>query len=190
MRYSELIESAQELEEARGSDDIFQEALWWFERWVSGSITDPDWDYGKPCSLDVSRAMEVIAERIGNQNSVGKTLYRYIIVPEKEARQIYRTKLLQPHEWTFQSFTEHADKAQAIGEEINLPMQGQVAVIVGVKPPPNLVMFGMSDIKRAKRRDGVSGTFMRLADWHHQGEVIVRMTQPLPVETVKPIRYK
>lgn len=177
MRYSEITE------DRAPAPEHIDEALWWVCRYVTGSLNDPDWDWGEPTHLNVTQAMEIVGRYVGNQSSVGKPLYRYLKLSKPKAMELQQTMTLMPRKLGFQSFTEHGEEALQIGRDIH--PDSKLDTLVCAEVPPDQVMFGMSDLKRASRLPGVSDLYMQLEDWHHQGEVIVRVSGPLKLIDVQ-----
>lgn len=171
------------IEGVQSAPENIDEALWWVSRYVSGSLGDPDWDWGSPTKLNVTQAMELVGRYVGNQSSVGKPLYRYLSLSKPKALMLQQSMLLMPRKLGFQSFTEHGEEALEIGRDIN--PDATLDTVVCADVPPSDVMFGMADLKRARRLPGVDDLYLQLTDWHHQGEVIVRVTGPLKLLDVK-----
>ncbi len=172
--------------EAAPAPNELDEALWWVIRYVSGSANDPEWDWGNPNEFDMNSAMEYAARYIGNEKSSNIPLYRYIVVPKKVAMEMQETKLLQPNNLAFQSFTfKGVEAAKEIGEEIvwHKP-KGHVGIVVSVTPPAPLVLFGVEDVKRQQRKQGIGELYLQWQDWEHQGEVLVKVTKPLKLDSV------
>ncbi len=160
------------------------EALWWVIRYVSGSLTDEDWDWGKPTKLDINSAMALASRYIGNRKSINRPLSRYLLLDKNTAQKLVKSKMLPPYEHSFQSFTTHGFKeAVEIGRDIAFGRtKGKVEVVVTITPPANEVLFGYDDVA-ASRKPGVADLHYQWADnWGHQGEVLVRITQPMPCE--------
>ncbi len=167
-----LVESAPDIDEA----------LWWVIRYVSGSLTDPDWDWGHPNQLDINSAMEMVGRYIGNKKSVGRPLYRYLLVDQKTALDLSKTKMLKPFgKMAFQSFTSaDINSAIEIGRDINPYISPKLKeVVVTIMPPPNDVLFGYADVK-GSRKPGVGDLRAQWQDWAHQDEVFVQIKQPIP----------
>jgi hypothetical protein len=170
--------------EASGAYDkaMVEQAAWWLQRFISGSMSDPDWD-ASWTTIGYERAFEIIHDVVGNRRSIAKpTLWRVIIVPEKYALRMSRTKRLpvSPN-GPFQSFSGSTWAALEFGG--NYRKEGEMPVLVSAKPDPALVMFGMADLK-ASRNAAIRDAMQRLGDWKYQDEVIVRVATPLPLLSV------
>lgn len=155
------------------------EALWWVIRYVSGSLTDPDWDWGKPLTLDVDQAMEVAARHYGNEQTRDRTLSRYLLLEESVANDMLNAGRLEAKKGiTFQSFTTGGmDRALEIGREIH-PDSNLLEVVITAVPDDADVLFGVADVKACRKPDPF-GLREQWSDWHHQDEVLVRVNRPL-----------
>lgn len=185
MRYLEIITEAVTPEQV-------QEALWWVQRYVVGSLNDPNWDYGETAQLNINTAMPIVARLVGNQHSVGKPLSRYLLVDKNTAQRIVKAKVLPANENIFQSFTAASPKeALEIGREIVGSVgPGMVEIVVTTTPPASDVLFGFADVAASQRkaRGAVSELYNIWADnWEHQQEVLVRVSN-LPLDKVKVIK--
>jgi hypothetical protein len=170
--------------------DHIEEALWWVERYVSGSLNDPDWDYGEPTHLNIDCAMAIVGRYVGNQYSVGKPLSRYIVVDNAVAKRIMKSKKLPSIGLTFQSFSAASPKETLeIGREIVFGAHdtpGKIELVVTAVPPANDVLFGFADIAKSVRKPGVTDLFnVWNQDWSYQNEVIVRVIGPLVLQHVR-----
>lgn len=165
-------------------NDSAVEAFWWFQRWVSGSLHDPDWEEDWLESIrDLETAFGVIADIVHNSHSIGFPLWRYLALSKRAVAALQKTKLLLPHQQHIQSFTISRAKAIAVAEDLARPGQ---PVIVSAAVPPADVLFGMQDVL-ASRHPAALEAKLALADWHHQDEVFVRIVRPLPLLTVEPL---
>lgn len=151
-------------------------ALWWVERWISGSMNDPDWEYPEGEELGVEKAFEAIQKAIGNAKSRNAELWRYLCLPEFEARKIEERGTIRPFDFPFQSFTTSSRLAAEIGADLGRP--GEVAMLVRVEATPTDVMFGIEDLLADPQ---ASSTMMALDLWHHQEEIVVRVDRPMKV---------
>lgn len=158
------------------SDDQIEEAAWWLSRWISGSMTDPDWD-DSWTTMNLTQAFEILHQVVGNRHTANKMLWRSIVLSTKDARNVLKSKILSPHKAAFQSFSTSKQVAVEF-EAYQAP--GQVNVLVSVRPPIALVMFGMADLKRS-RNAAVGMVLQQLDLWHHQDEVIVKVVSALPL---------
>jgi hypothetical protein len=51
----------------KSSDPLLTEALWWFQRWVSGSMGDPDWEEDWLQQVrDPEAAFRILNRTLGN----------------------------------------------------------------------------------------------------------------------------
>jgi hypothetical protein len=84
-------------------NDLAESALWWVQRWVSGSMDDPDWnDPSNP--FNALQAFQWLKKNVPPR--VPKILYRTITVPHREALQIERSQTLPVNpKSNLQSFT-------------------------------------------------------------------------------------
>ena len=151
-------------------------ALWWVERWISGSMDDPDWDYPEGEEMGVEKAFETIQATIGSTRAQRRELWRYLSVSEKEAARIEFQGTLRPFRSPFQSFTTSSMLAASIGADLGRP--GEVSLLVRIEAPPGDVMFGVEDLLADKR---ATSTMNPLDHWHDQDEIVVRVTEPLKV---------
>ena len=129
--------------------------------------------------------MEIVGRYVGNQSSVGKPLYRYLNLSKPKALALKQSMVLMPRKLGFQSFTEHGEEALEIGRDIH--PDAKIDTVIAADVPPEDVLFGMADLERAAkaRLPGVGDLHSQLSDWHHQGEVIVRVKGPLKLLDVK-----
>lgn len=149
-----------------------EEVDWWIARHISGSLTDPDWDFGEPLTHDANSAMRAAKEIYGNRKSINRTLRRYIEVSRDNADKMMKEQMIHPWGYDFQSFTTASRKtAIEIGEELS--RGGEIGILITLKPSPDLVLFGMDDLK------GQYPDYNTLEDWHHQNEVLVLVTSPI-----------
>jgi hypothetical protein len=169
-----------QITEAAAPPENIDEALWWVMRYVSGSLNDPDWDYGEPNRLDINSAMELAGRYIGNRKTAGLPLSRYLVLDKNTAQKLIKSKMLPAYEHGFQSFTTGGIREAAeIGRDIHIGnTSGKVEVVVTIQPPSNEVLFGYEDVK-SSRKPGVRDLRMQWGDWAHQGEVFVRVDQPI-----------
>jgi len=157
--------------------EALSEAVWWVQRWVSGSMRDPDWEEGHLEHVkDVETAFALVQNAFGPPKSARAPLWRYLAVSQAEADAILATRTLPPHTATFQSFTTSARLAAEIGAELDRP---GVPLLVCAEPEPGDVMYALADLMASK--SGVAGDLMCLEDWAHQDEVVVRVAAPLPL---------
>lgn len=184
MRWNQIIREAK-------SPDNIEEALWWVQRYVSGSLNDPDWEWDEPNTLNIDTAMAMVSRYLGNGQSTGKPLSRYLLVDKNTAQRIVKSKVLPANQYTFQSFTAASPKeALEIGREINFSStKGMVEIVVTTTPSPADVLFGFADAKAHQRKAGDLYTIWA-QDWEHQQEVLVRVTGGLPLDKVRVIKGK
>lgn len=169
------------------ASDPLDEALWWVQRWISGSMTDEDWEEDWLSHVrDVAHAFSVVQQEVGNRSAVGKPLWRYLALSQAEARQMAKSKMLKPHRFPFQSFTTSEYLALKVGRD--LERDGDVHVLVCVRPAPADVMFGMQDLLKTEV-PGVASWLHALDHWHDQDEVVVRVTKPTPILGLKRIEF-
>lgn len=185
MRYSELLEAK------ISTPDDLAEACWWVQRYVTGSMRDPDWDWGEPTKLNINTAMDMVGQYVGNANSTGKPLSRYLQVSKKMAQQITETKILPANgKLIFQSFSAATpEQTVKIGREI-AGMISKVEILVTATPSSSNVLFGLDDIHAARHKDNdISDLYEVWAqDWGHQKEVLVRVVGGLPLDSVQIIK--
>lgn len=179
--------------EAANRPEHIEEALWWVQRYVCGSIDDPEWqwDGGETApKLNVNQAFDIVSGYIGNARSVGRPLYRYLAVTRPMAKKIIETKMLPKSKWSFQSFSGTSfDETAEIGRDIHpYRAAGRMELIVSVTPSPADVLFGYRDVKARARLQGVRDVYMMWGDWAHQDEVFVRVTSPLQLDAVAQIK--
>lgn len=172
-----LFETSHEID-----DETIDHAMWWVQRWVSGSMDDADWAEGESVNkLTVDEAFSVIQQVIGNSVYSGTMLYRYLSVDEAEVARMSREKTILPNKHIFQSFTPSLDTAYKIAEEFgDIGGKGK-AVIVGCQPLPANIMFGMQALFSSRK---LKHWTMALSDWEWQDEVLVRVTRPLPIREI------
>lgn len=185
MRYREIIT------EAKPPENI-DEALWWIQRYVTGSLTDEDWDYGEPTHLTIDTAMALVSQYIGNSRSTGIPLSRYLLVDKNTAKRIVQSRVLPPNQFTFQSFSAASpEQTLEIGREINFygVQPDMVEIVVTTTPSPSQVLFGFSDVKASSRKVGELYEIWS-QDWEHQAEVLVRVTGGLPLAEVRVVKNK
>lgn len=158
------------------SSDELNVALWWVERWISGSMDDPDWDYPEGEEMGVEKAFEIVQATIGNDRARQRELWRYLIVSEAEAARIETDGTLRPFRSPFQSFTTSSMLAASIGADLGRP--GEIPLLVRIEAPAADVMFGVEDLLADDR---AASTMNPLDHWHHQDEIVVRVTEPLRI---------
>lgn len=158
------------------NQDRLDTALWWVQRWISGSMNDPDWTFEEAEAMGIEAAFDLVQSEIGNSRSTNGPVWRYLAVSEAEARRLEAELTLLPHEFPFQSFTTSARLAEEIGEELS--RAGDVNLLVCAQPPMQDVMFGLADLMADKRS---KSTMLALGDWHNQKEVVVRVKVPLKI---------
>lgn len=151
-------------------------ALWWVERWISGSMDDPDWDYPEGEEMGVEKAFETIQSTIGNDRARQRELWRYLSVSEREAARIEAHGTLHPFRSPFQSFTTSSMLAASIGADLGRP--GEVSLLVRIEAPGGDIMFGLEDLMADDR---AASTMNPLDHWHHQDEIVVRVAEPMKV---------
>lgn len=121
------------------------------QRWISGSINDPDWDETWLKEIkDVKSAFFTIQRIIGNRLSVNKPLWRYLGVSKKTAIDIDKTKFLKPHNILFQSFTT-SEKSAYDFADIEEEPKNIIKIIVNAKVSSNKVMFGINNLLCERR---------------------------------------
>lgn len=153
------------------------EAVWWLQRWVSGSMRDSDWDESWITKIKtIEDAFELLHLAVGNKQTKGKRLWRYLNVSTAYAKLLQRTLVLQPTSDKYQSFT----LTRKLAESLDLGRSGGVDVVISCKPDSANVLFGWKDLE-ASNDPAVRDSLLRLLDWKHQQEVIVRVTKPLPI---------
>lgn len=157
------------------------EAFWWVQRWISGSMTDPDWDETWITHVkDIDLAFKIVKEIVGNRLSVGKPVWRALWLSKRQAQKLAKTKTLAPHRFPYQSFTTDRRIAEKIGMEFADYEYGDTLVIVGAEIAPDNLMFGLKDLKKSKHPEARE-YLPALSDWYYQDEVIVRVTSPIPL---------
>jgi len=167
--------------------DVLDEACWWVQRWISGSMHDPDWDESWLESVrSLGEAFAIVQSEVGNGKSSGQPLWRYMTVPTRVADEILSTMTLRPHKHAFQSFTTSARLAAEIGADLG--RGGEVPLLVCADVPDGDVMFGMADLK-ASKNPAVRDALRCLDDWHHQDEVVVRVDRPLRLTVARPVDW-
>lgn len=169
MRYKELKESLQ--------DDIIDETMWWVQRWVSGSMTDPDWDESWLEHVHTfDKAMNIFASTFPSKED--KTLYRYLALSDEDYNSIKHDKTLKSSKP--QSFTTDMETAEKIAIDLNRPNKNQVILTCAVKKEDILLDIGaMFHDKKTKRY------MMSLLDWMDQKEVLVKPNTILKVINIK-----
>lgn len=157
-------------------------ALWWVQRWISGSMNDPGWDYPEGEEMGIEKAFETIQKEVGNARSANEPVWRYLSVTETTAARLEASLKLQPHVFPFQSFTTSARLAAEVGADLARP--GEVSLLVCALPSADDVMFGLPDLLADPRS---RPTMRALEDWHNQEEVLVRVEEPLTLLEVRRI---
>lgn len=173
------------LEEMKKEPPI-EEAMWWVQRWITGSLDDPEWDETS-VSINLDQAFHIIQKYVGNKHSINKSLWRYLAVTKEELDRLQKTKVLNPHQKSFQSFTTSKVVASRIGNDLNRHNRNKgkkIGIVVEISPPrPDQVMFGMNDLHRSK--NGIIESYiMALGDWFNQDEIVVKVTEPLRVTNI------
>lgn len=167
-----------DLWESVNDDKKMSEASWWLTRWISGSKNDPDWD-DSWTTMDMDAAFELIGKEVGNKRSLAKkTLWRYISVPKRLANFIIKNKKLPPYTFHYQSFS--GKRAEALDMAASKHRDGNVHLLVSMKPEKEFVVFGMADLLASKNPE-IQDALMQLDNWHVQDEVLVRAAKPLPL---------
>jgi len=173
-KLDEILENSDKL-----SDDDIEQAAWWLTRWISGSMRDPDWD-DSWTKFGIDQAFDILHKVVGNQRSVGKPLWRSLSLSEPVAKKIVKMRVLPPYRKSpFQSFSLSQKIAKEFAEEIFV-REGSTHVLISAQPAPDNVLFSMADLK-ASRNQFIGDALSTIKDWHHQQEVIVRVTKPLPL---------
>lgn len=168
-------------------DVILSEAFWWLERWVSGSINDPDWDEEWLTKVhNLQDAFNIISKVVGNRYAVGKTLWRSLVVDKATLKIMKQKKILPVHKIAIQSFTPDKDVAIEFGEDLYVP-DNHVPVLVAVDAPSEAILTSMMDIQKSKLTQAKEA-LRSLGDWSHQKEVFVKVEQPLPVKSIQIIQ--
>lgn len=167
--------------EGRHEPDRLEHALWWLQRWISGSMDDPDWSWPEAESMTLEQAFDIIGRAVGNSRSIDKpVLWRSLILPRPVAQRVVRTRVLPPNRrFPYQSFSGSRDVAVEFGAELHQP-EGSAHVLVSISPDTRLIPFGMADLLASKNAK-VASWLDALDHWHHQDEVLVHVTAPLPL---------
>lgn len=168
-------------------DDDSEHASWWIERWVSGSMDDPDWDASWN-RFTPAEAFAVVQKAVGGKAVAGKTLWRYLLMPRAAANALSKSKQLTFKKFPFQSFTQSRKSAIEVGRDIHGYIKpGHVEVVVSCIPPRDQIIFSSQDLAKDKGAFGQS--YRRLADWHHQKEVLVKASPALKLQSVELVKH-
>jgi hypothetical protein len=173
------------LENENETTKEIEESAWWLTRWVSGSMNDPDWD-DSWTTFGLEKAFDILHKVVGNRFSLQKPLWRYLAVKKQLAKQIIQSKILpKSPKGIFQSFTIDRNIAAVDGPEIlgYIP-KGHIELLVSISPSPTYVMFGMNDLKKSKLPE-IKDALLQLSDWIYQKEVIVKIENHIPLESVE-----
>jgi hypothetical protein len=164
-------------------DESIGEAAWWVQRWITGSLNDPDWETDWLQHVhNHETAFQIIHNRVGNKYSQNRVLWRALDMSKKAAKQLKETKILYPHKLQYQSFTVSRDIAIQHGEEW-IGFSKNLAVVSCIPPVEN-IMFGMEDLKKSRDND-IKEIIMYTSDWAWQKEVIVRVDTPIELLSVE-----
>ena len=161
-------------------------AAFWLQRWISGSMNDPDWAEGeKESAMNVEQAFEIIKKVAGNKYAVGKPLWRYLNVDSKTYNFILKNKILpvNPSGEIFQSFTTSLELAKDFASDV-YSEKNKAGIIISANIPPNDIMFSWKDVKKCRNSE-LKIALLALEDWEYQDEVIVRVKQPIKLLSVK-----
>lgn len=180
-----FIEIINEAAKAKPEDPSLGEAGWWAQRWVTGSMTDDEWETDWLEHIhDATTAFELIQKELGVSSAVGLPLWRGITIPRRIAIEMKKTLFLPPHQFPFQSFTTDREVAVEFVEEIGLFGKNNTRIVVQAKPNNQQIMFALQDFNK-KNKSALSRAMLGLEDWYHQKEVLVRITKPLPLLSVE-----
>ena len=182
MRMREILGIIESNGRARTAPDPrLEHALWWLQRWISGSMNDPDWTWPEAESTSIEQAFIILGQTVGNRRALAKPmLWRSLILSKARARKIVQTRLLPPNPMhTFQSFSGSRKAAVEFGSDMPSP-EGSVHVLVSIRPDASLIPFSMADL-RAARHPKVKEALLSLDLWQHQDEVLVHVMAPLPL---------
>jgi len=168
-------------------DKLLEDAMWWVQRWISGSMRNPEWD-ASTNQLTLDQAFHVVQRTI--KPSVPPLLWRYIVVNKDTAQKIITHKRLPQAKYRYQSFTVSRNLAIEVGQDINpytLP-KGKVGLLISAKIPHSLVMFNTQDLFENKNRV-IRNMLAPLSDWEHQQEVVVKVDVPLQLHSAEIIAH-
>lgn len=156
-------------------------ALWWLQRWISGSMNDPDWEWLEAANMTLQQAFGLIGSVTGNARSINRpALWRSLIVPKTLAQKVKLTLILPPNlKSHYQSFSGSREVAEEFCDEMHRP-RGTVHLMVSIKPDSKIIPFGMADLLQSKNGE-VQRWLGALDHWHHQDEVLVQVVAPLPL---------
>lgn len=158
-----------------------EDALWWLTRWVSGSMTDPEWK-AEGVILNVDQAFSLL-QRFTKPKT--QLLWRYLLVSKPVANKIVTTKMLPRARYCrYQSFTVSKIIAIKAGREINPTNERMVEIVVSANVPGQLIMFNMKDFYKSKIpiiKEAVS----TIDIWEYQKEVVVKIDKPFKLKTIE-----
>jgi hypothetical protein len=155
-----------------------ENALRWLQRWVSGSMRDPDWNMTN--SGTVEEAFELLQTLFKPKT---QELWRYLFV-SKQIAKIVQTKKILPvsKKSKFQSFT--VSKAIAIREGQEIHGGFGVAIVVSAVIPADKIMFSMQDLFKSKVPE-IREAMSALDIWEGQKEIVVKVDKPLKLKTLE-----
>lgn len=181
MRLIDLVEGKAEIA-------ALKEAAWWYERWVMGSIRDPDWDERWLSHVhDLPTAFRLLKDKVGGKKVAGKVLWRFLSLPNERAKLVTSERILLPRDQDprmFGSFTSFTAQAKIVPELIEWfgVNPGEVGIIVSAKIPAEMIVTSHRDMK-AKGLLGASAE----QDFLWQDEVIVDFSRPLKLSSARVI---
>lgn len=147
----------------------FEEAMWWVQRFISGQMTDPDWEeqwlYFFKSPLPAFQCL--------NKNIKVKTNYD-ILFRALDKSQIKNNDLLPHKLFPFQQFTTNIKVANEFKDK------NKNAMIISLTPHPEDILFSYKDLLKSKNEIVID--FMKaLGDWEYQNEVLIKITSPTPI---------
>lgn len=160
-------------------DNTVEEAMWWVQRWIAGSIDDDEWETDWLTEVhDFESALNIVKQRIGRSKAAGKILWRFLDMTKESAEEMVRDKILKPHKIPYQSFSTTRKVAVELADEGFL----STPVLVSARFSSQDIMFSASDFPKGYMRE-------YLADWAHQREVLVRIDSPIVLLSAEIIPY-
>lgn len=156
-------------------NDILNEALWWVERWVSGSMSDPDWDESWIEHVDnIDLALVILQKKYPSKSEYA---FRYLALNSKQYKNLRSSmKIPKNGKSKYQSFTTDLKIAYKLKDD--LYRNGKHHVIVKCMLDSDQIMVNLPLLNKKLKNNEI---FLRLEDWLYQKEIIAKIIEPINV---------
>lgn len=154
-------------------------SLRWLQRWVSGSMRDPEWNMKGAGTVE--DAFSYLSQF---SKTKPKELWRFIAGSKKLVNSIAQTKMLPVSKNSvFQSFTVSRKLAIQEGQNIHGSSM-EASCVVCANVPEKQIMIALEDFYKSKNPQ-IKEYMAALDLWEHQKEVIVKIAKPIKLKTVE-----